>query len=332
MWLPSRQRGKNVSEALEKVDLKAVEALKKLKDEQDVLRKRLGSLDEMKEKVDAKVYSRVGKDYHTRMAELEAEAKPLREQVRAEFAKLKGILDELEAQHETVRLDREEVELRHTLGEFDDKEYQRRLGELDASIKTGASSKKRADELKKRFLGAVDSEDDLSGEPTAPPPPTPAPEQGAPQVAAVPAGAVAATQEMPVLDPEEAAGAKAAKPEETPRGPTPPPKAPAFNPDATITIRSARLVPQNAEAGRNPMPLGLKPSSIGSDESNDIRIGGDAVDAKHAKVTISMSGYTLIDLGSKSGTLVNGDKIKDRVLRDGDAVQIGAARFVFREA
>lgn len=325
MWLPSRLRGRDVSETLEKVDLKSVEALKKLKDEQDVLRKRLQSLDEMKEKVDAKVHERVGKDYRSRLAELEAEASPLRQQVRGEYARLKGILDELQAQHETVRLDREEVELRHTLGEFDDKEYQRRLGELDASIKAGASSKKRAEELKKRFLESVDSEADLDtpGEPSEP---------GTQQMRAVPAGAVAATQEMPILDATEAAKAAAAKPAEAVRAPTPAPKTPAFNPDATITIRSARLVPQNAEAGRNPVSLGLKPSSIGSDESNDIRIGGDAVEPTHAKVTISMSGYTLVDLGSKSGTLVNGDKIRDRVLRDGDAVQIGPARFVFREA
>ncbi len=330
MWLPSRQRGEHVSEALEKVDLKAVEALKKLKDEQDVLRKRLSSLDDMKDKVDAKVHERVGKDYRSRMAELESEASPLRDQVRGEYGKLKGILDELEAQHETVRLDREEVELRHTLGEFDEKEHQRRLGELDASIKAGATSKKRAEELKKRFLAAVDSESDLAG--SSPAEPAASAEPGTQQMRAVPAGAVAATQEMPILDSPEASKPKAQKPAEGARAPTAPPKTPAFNPDATITIRSARLVPQNAEAGRNPVSLGLKPSSIGSDESNDIRIGGDSVDANHAKVTTSMSGYTLIDLGSKTGTLVNGEKVRDRVLRDGDAVQIGPARFVFREA
>lgn len=313
-----------MSEALGNVDLKAVEALKKLKDEQDVLRKRLDSLEEMKEKVDTKVYERVGKDYRTRMAELEAEARPLREQVRAEYAKLRSILDELEAQHETVRLDREEVELRHTLGEFDDKEYQRRLGELDASIKSGAASKKKAEELRKRFLEAVDSESDLDS-PREP---------GTQRMRAVPTGATAATQEMPILDPAEVATPppRPAEPTPPPRAPTPPPKATGFNPDATITIRSARLVPQNAEAGRNPVALGLKPSSIGSDESNDIRIGGDNVDATHAKITISMSGYTLVDLGSRHGTLVNGEKVRDRVLRDGDAVQIGAARFIFREA
>jgi hypothetical protein len=312
-----------VSEALEKVDLKGVEALKKLKDEQDVLRKRLASLNEMKEKVDGKVHERVSQDYATRLSELETEASPLRDQVRAEYARLRSILDELEAHHETVRLDREEVELRHTLGEFDDKEYQRRLAELDESIKSGAASKKRAEELKKRFLAAVDSEADLDtpgkGEP------------GTQQMRAVPAGAVAATQEMPVLNPDEAEKPAAKPAEKATRGPTPAPKPAAFNPDATITIRSARLVPQNAEAGRNPVTLGLKPSSIGSEEGNDIRIGDEKVDPKHAKITISMSGYTLVDLGSKSGTLVNGEKVRDRVLRDGDAVQVGAARFVFRE-
>jgi len=55
------------------------------------------------------------------------------------------------------------------------------------------------------------------------------------------------------------------------------------------------------------------------------------VDPKHAQITVSMAGFTLVDLGSKHGTRVNAEKVRERPLSNEDVIQIGAARFVFRE-
>jgi pSer/pThr/pTyr-binding forkhead associated (FHA) protein len=44
-----------------------------------------------------------------------------------------------------------------------------------------------------------------------------------------------------------------------------------------------------------------------------------------------MSGFTIVDLNTKHGTRVNAEKIRERPLRNDDVIQIGAARFVFRE-
>jgi pSer/pThr/pTyr-binding forkhead associated (FHA) protein len=71
--------------------------------------------------------------------------------------------------------------------------------------------------------------------------------------------------------------------------------------------------------------------SIGADSGNDIRVGGPGVDPKHAQITVSMAGFTLVDLGSKHGTRVNAEKVRERTLANEDVIQIGAARFVFRE-
>lgn len=98
-----------------------------------------------------------------------------------------------------------------------------------------------------------------------------------------------------------------------------------------MSLRTARLVPQNPEAGRSAIPLPPKPISLGSDAANEVRIGGPGVEPKHAQITVDSKGYTLSDLGSKSGTRVNAEAIKDRLLHHEDVVQIGMARFVFRE-
>jgi pSer/pThr/pTyr-binding forkhead associated (FHA) protein len=100
---------------------------------------------------------------------------------------------------------------------------------------------------------------------------------------------------------------------------------------ATKIFSAARLVPQNPEAGKQTYALTLKPMSIGADGANDIRIGGPGVDAKHAQITVSMGGFTIVDLGSKHGTRVNAEKVRERPLANEDVIQIGAARFVFRE-
>jgi len=107
--------------------------------------------------------------------------------------------------------------------------------------------------------------------------------------------------------------------------------APAAPSGATVVVRAARLVPQNPEAGRNSVVLNLNSVSIGADAASDVRVGGPGVDAKHAQLTVSMAGYTVVDLGSPHGTRVNAEKIRERLLRDQDVIQIGAARWVFRE-
>ena len=70
--------------------------------------------------------------------------------------------------------------------------------------------------------------------------------------------------------------------------------------------------------------------SIGADAANDIRIPARGR-CEHAQITVSMGGFTIVDLGSKHGTRVNAEKVRERPLANEDVIQIGAARFVFRE-
>ena len=63
----------------------------------------------------------------------------------------------------------------------------------------------------------------------------------------------------------------------------------------------------------------------------DVRIGGPGVDAKHAQISATMSGFSIVDMTTKHGTRVNAEKVRERTLRHDDVIQIGAARYVFRE-
>ena len=136
------------------------------------------------------------------------------------------------------------------------------------------------------------------------------------------------TRVLPVLD--------------LPEPPKPPPAvkapAPAVVPVNTVAaaastmfLRTARLVPQSPEAGRAAIPLPPRPVTLGNDGTAEIQVGGPGVEPRHAEININAKGYTLIDLGSKQGTLVNAEPVQERLLRHEDVIQIGAARYVFRE-
>ena len=63
---------------------------------------------------------------------------------------------------------------------------------------------------------------------------------------------------------------------------------------------------------------------IGRASTANIKLGDDGVSRKHAKVVVDGAAVRIEDLGSSNGTLVNGDKVDSRRLRDGDKIQIGS--------
>ncbi|MGQ9696846.1 MAG: FHA domain-containing protein [Armatimonadota bacterium] len=71
---------------------------------------------------------------------------------------------------------------------------------------------------------------------------------------------------------------------------------------------------------------------IGRDELADIGLFGDrSVGLKHAVVRRTPGGYVLQDAGNSIGTKVNGTPVRERVLRDGDVIEIGSFRLEFHE-
>jgi len=337
-------------DALAAIDVSAIDQLNTLKKDRDVLDERLKGLDDVRKDFADAVYQRVRGDYEKRLSALDAEALPLKHAARTEYAKLRELNERFEADHEAIKLDQQELELRHKLGEFDDKEFKKRMGDIEDAVRDKGAAHDEAVALKARFLEPFNDESELSFEADA-------------ARAAALIGAPATTQQFATLasvvamagidlsdartnevdavlssaapnktqvmsainlpDPALAAAAAAAA--------SPAAGTPTNGGAATQVFRTARLVPQNPEAGKQSYALALKPTNLGSDAGNEVRLNGPGVDAKHAQIVVSMGGFTIVDLTSKHGTRVNAEKIRERQLRHEDVVQIGAARFVFRE-
>jgi len=343
-------------EQLAQVDLAPLEELTAIQKDLDVLGGRLRTMHERKDGVADAVFERVRSDYEGKRAALEARAAPLRARGREQYARLPALLERCDSEHAAVALDREEVEFRFALGEFDQAEHKRRLQAVDAALRGKTDARAAAEALKARFVEAFGGEDALErhaaavgvtgqsavvgagagyvtaqGSAVAPP---------AAAAAAAPAPAPAeATVRLPVLDaaqasaaappapPAAAAAAAAAGETQLMRamnrgGDGKPPRA-----DQTMILRTARLVPHNAAAGEAGITLALKPTSIGSGPGCDVQLPAAAT--QHAEVRVSMAGFTISDLGG--GLRVNGVALQQHLLRHDDLVELGPAHFLFRE-
>ena len=71
---------------------------------------------------------------------------------------------------------------------------------------------------------------------------------------------------------------------------------------------------------------------IGRDDACLIVLAGGRVSRRHARIDVSPGAAVVHDLGSKNGTLVNGERIAaPRALRDGDRIEIGGVSLTVRE-
>jgi hypothetical protein len=107
-----------------------------------------------------------------------------------------------------------------------------------------------------------------------------------------------------------------------------PPPSPAA-PGKTVVLSLAKLVPIDTDLGASEFPL--EPLSfIGRTPDNQVRLNKPAVSRRHAQLAQTENGWLLKDLQSENGTWVNGDRIRERLLAEGDRVQFGTVRLVFR--
>ena len=93
-------------------------------------------------------------------------------------------------------------------------------------------------------------------------------------------------------------------------------------PKAAITVREGD--------DRRDIVLGSEPLAIGRDPQNDITLDDRRVSRKHAEIRLRLGRYTLYDLQSTNGTYVNGRRVAEVVLADGDRLSIGGVELQFR--
>ena len=95
---------------------------------------------------------------------------------------------------------------------------------------------------------------------------------------------------------------------------------------------AAKLIIANTETGRsNQVDLIREETRIGrAADLNDILLDDAQVSRHHAVIKRSGDSFRVIDPGSANGTFINGERIANHLLKDGDSFSIGKYNFEFK--
>ena len=77
--------------------------------------------------------------------------------------------------------------------------------------------------------------------------------------------------------------------------------------------------------GSRIVPIDHTPFTIGRTSTSDLRVGSSKASRNHAEISSENDRFTIRDLGSRYGTLVNGEQVNDAVLSPGDRIQFGGS-------
>jgi ABC-type multidrug transport system ATPase subunit len=101
----------------------------------------------------------------------------------------------------------------------------------------------------------------------------------------------------------------------------------AENVSRTEIVKRPNAVSRVLRPGAPAAPLGA--TLIGSQPDNDIIIHDVLVSGHHAFLTLTPQGVQITDANSTNGTYVNGQRVKEAILHNGDVVTIGNSDMVF---
>jgi adenylate cyclase len=93
-------------------------------------------------------------------------------------------------------------------------------------------------------------------------------------------------------------------------------------------IKGPRLAGRFADGKQGEFPLGNK-TSLGRHPNNTLRLVDREVSKEHASIERVGNTFLLRDLNSSNGTFVNGRKVRELRLRDGDEISLGNSRLIF---
>jgi len=332
-----------MDDELKEIDTSTIAELVRIREQEDLIQQRLQKMEAGKSSVSPAVYERVERDYQSRLAALDAEARPLRLRARQEYAKLRARQTEAERGLQEAASAREELNFRHELGEFEGSDFARRSAESDKDLAARQARADRIGALQDRFRKAFRSDQELEGPEPAPllpapeiPPPAspaatrpgvlvPADAHESTAASATSAPVAAAAPDEPTIRRDESPLASA-----TVVAPSLPSGLNPTSSQATRVIPAARVVHVVDGSERREFLLKPGPNSIGRTPKNEIELPFNEISRRHAEITLTEQGFRIVDLNSNNGVFINGTRVQEHLLADGDVIEVGTQRLVFR--
>jgi hypothetical protein len=264
--------------------------------ERAALRERLARLESERGRVSEEVLARVRADYQEKADDLELRANDLSERARREARSLASAVERQQQTVDKQRMALEEYDLRERLGEVLDAISAKRAGEMRHDLERLEDDLRAMVEMRDRVTTIADSRADrpvtIPALATTLPPPS------------------GALPPLPPMPPPLA---------------TPPPQA------ANVAKPlAARLVPTESRDGSDAFRLRDR-TLVGRNRESDLCLPVGTVSRRHAMVEQTDAGWVVRDLHSENGTWVNGERVWERTLAEGDQIQFGTVGLVFHD-
>jgi hypothetical protein len=287
-----------------------------LRRERSALRDCIARLDDERGRVSEAVLERVRADYLRRLADLDSRAEDLAARARQEQAALARAVDRQEEGVQRLRFELEELDLRERIGEPLDPPTARRAAELRRELQSLEEDLAALVELRRGVTDVAELRS--SGHVVAPDPP-PAPPARSGGFAAALDEAVSAVELLPPIPPLT---------NRYDSGDYRPPAAPPAAPRSPLGS-DPRLEAPESPGGADAVRL-AGATIVGRTPEAGLRLPVGTVSRRHAELTPTAEGWVVRDLHSENGTWVNGERVWERRLADGDRVQFGSVALIFR--
>ena len=109
-------------------------------------------------------------------------------------------------------------------------------------------------------------------------------------------------------------------------------RGPGGGPHTSGDGRPRLVQPATGGAAERVVLLDRPVTVVGRGADADLRLPDTGVSRAHAEVRVDGDEVRVVDLKSTNGTLVNGQRVREAALRDGDRLDIGATGLIYRSS
>lgn len=299
------------------------------------IRDRLSRIEDQKEQVSQAVHERVKKDYENRLEEATDRLLSKKGDIDSELRSLYGTKERIEGQLDEHRQALEEVKFRNTLGEYEEDEYQQRSKDAQEKISKFEAVINAVGNNIERYESIFAGEEDIFA-----PQEIASPEEDISEVmeisnaAATPLEVEPPTDDSGYLLDDEGPNYFEAPAEE--------PLEDTLHGELGIEDSQTAKSEVDMEAAAQDVPEEPRPrivvingenagaaypvkgtTSFGRAETSTIPVKDAKASRQHSQIQKHGNEYVLVDLNSSNGTYVNGEKVEEHVLSNGDEIMIG---------
>lgn len=337
----------------------------KLRQERTLLAERMAKIEATRDQVSPQVFERVSGEYRSKFDALTQSLMEKKADIDRELATLHDTRQKVTANLDTQKTAVEELEFRKQLGEFDEKEFEERskeakekFGKFQKIVEAVTGNIQKYEALFADFEPApLEPSQRTPAAVKAPPATTPAAKPSTGSTTTIPVRRKAAAKPDYNLPPEQSQSYFGSSDDvsERPTGVAPPPAAPAAIPKSqrtqvyvpgqhhsdgsisgsvstapAIKPGTAHLKVVRGAADNTTFPLG-KETTIGRAHTNHIVLKEARISRQHAIIRQAGKEFVIEDLQSSNGVVINGERVKEHVLADGDQIQIGDFAMEFHQ-